>query len=207
MTWRQGEHVLLIGQTGSGKTALAKEILPLRQYVLALIAKADDLQWASWRTIKRAELAIVPRHMNYAYYRLLPEYEDAEREFQAAMRKAWREGGWTVYLDELYYLEDLGCKNLIRQLLTQGRSKRVSVVCGCQRPANVTRYALSETTHIFSGIVGDKRDLDTLKHFIGEDFVDELQSLTIYHFLYYNKRTREKRIVTRDSVQEVLGGF
>jgi energy-coupling factor transporter ATP-binding protein EcfA2 len=206
MRWRQGEHVLLIGQTGSGKTALAKELLTLRRYCLALVAKADDLHWHSWRTIRTAEEVVVPRGQDYAYLRLLPDYEQMETQFQQALRKVWQQGGWCVYLDELYYLEDLGCKNLIRQLLTQGRSKRISVVCGCQRPAHVTRYAMSETTHILSGKIGDRRDVDTLRKFVGEGFTEHLQELTRYTFIYYNKYTEHVIQLNRDTVTDILGG-
>lgn len=147
----------------------------------------------------------MPRGSGYAYLRLAPSVERMEQEFASAFREVWHAGGWTIYIDELYYLEDLGCKNLIRQLLTQGRSKHISVVAGCQRPANVTRYALSEATHILSGIVGDGRDLDTMRKYIGADFTDRVQHLQWYEFLWYNKRQRSMRVVTRDMLAKEGG--
>ena len=35
----------------------------------------------------------------------------------------------------------------MERLLTQGRSKGISVVTGMQRPARISRFALSESTH------------------------------------------------------------
>lgn len=201
--WRQGEHVAVIGMTGSGKTTLARQLLDLRGPKIMLVTKVDDVSWSGWKTVSTAE-AIKPRDKGPWSWRLWPVYERSRAEFARAMAMAWADGHWCVYMDELYHLEEIGLKTPVIKLLTQGRAKKISVVLGVQRPAWVTRFALSEPTHVFSFQLGDKRDLKALADGIGDGYADEVARLERYHYAYYNKQTRETRVGTAASLTEVL---
>src|ERR1035437_998741 len=52
--WKQGEHVIVIGDTGTGKTYLESKILPIRQHVILLRTKPDDIIFDGFRKIKTA---------------------------------------------------------------------------------------------------------------------------------------------------------
>lgn len=205
MSFHQGEHVALIGQTGSGKTTLARELLKLRTYTLVLVTKPDNFMWPGrWKRVARV------RDINLednTHFLLRPAYNEQQNEIGAALLKVWSEGGWTVYFDELYYIEQqLKLQEQVVQLLTQGRSLNITAMVGIQRPAWVSRFALSEPTHIFCGRLGDQRDAGTIKSIIGSEYLDMILSLPRYKFAYLNKVTGSQIVVDKNNVIKMVTG-
>lgn len=188
--WKQGEHVALVGATQSGKTYLANRLLRNRKYRIMLVSKTDRIQWAGWRNIKRVSQIDLRRD---TAYRLIPEYAEQAVEFWRAMEMAWLEGGWCIYVDEMYYVQDrLGLSSNIIQLLTQGASKYISVMVGMQRPAWVTKFAVSEPVHVLSFRLGDRRDVKTLVDASGsQELGIMIPRLARYQFAYLNKLSGE----------------
>jgi energy-coupling factor transporter ATP-binding protein EcfA2 len=194
--WRQGEHVTIIGMNGSGKTTLAHSLLDKRTWRIMLVTKDDDLTWRGWRTVGSVE-RIRPRPAERpgqadqgTSWRLYPPYTSSAPVFRAAFDRIWADGGWTCYVDEAYAVQHKGLEANLVQLLTQGRSKRISMVCGVQRPAWVSRFVFSEATHVFAFQCGDRRDLKALRDGIGDAFADAASDLKRYEYLYYHKVTR-----------------
>jgi hypothetical protein len=112
------------------------------------------------------------------------------REFHRAMELIWTQGGWTLFLDELYLLDDkLGLGDDIETLFTQGRSKRITVMAGLQRPTGVTRFALSQATHNISfGLEG--RDVRLMRE-INERWAQAIAQLRRYEFAWFYRPTRQ----------------
>jgi energy-coupling factor transporter ATP-binding protein EcfA2 len=201
--WRQGEHVAVIGMTGSGKTTLARRLLEHRKYRVMLVTKPDDVQWDGYQQVSDA--ASIDAAKGRAWRLWPPIDHDASRaQFRAALDRAWHEGGWTLYLDELYHLEHLGLRNAVIQHLTQGRSKNVTVVAGVQRPAWVTKFAFSETTHCFVFKMGNDEDLAAIGKQIGKAFARQVDALPRFHFAYLNKITGVIRTGSIKTLDEVL---
>ena len=120
------------------------------------------------------------------------------------MEEVWKQGGWTLYLDELFYLTRLGLTPLIDRLLTQGRSKGITVVSGMQRPVSVTRYAVSQATHIIA-FQQEGRDAKTLREFGGESLYRDLTSgLRRHEFVWFHRPSRKTFI---GKVQDLEGGM
>lgn len=105
------------------------------------------------------------------------------------LERVWAHGGWTVCIDELWYAERIGLGNAIEMLLTQGRSKGISVVLGQQRPVTTTRFAISQTTHLFSFRV-EGRDAKTIGESTTPRIIPVLDALTGHDFAYYNRSAR-----------------
>lgn len=122
------------------------------------------------------------------------------------MQRAWNEGGWAIYIDEAYYIEhELGLGRNLTKLLTQGRSKRLTIILGVQRPAWISRFALSEPTHILASRFGDRRDIKTMREISGEKYADSLAELERYEFAYINKISGSiTNGVTRANVRDRL---
>jgi hypothetical protein len=186
--WKQGDHLVIIGSTQSGKTGFAREILALRRYVLMLVTKRDDYLWSGYWTARRQQ-EINPH--DHGRWRLWPTIETQQRQFADALLMVWLEKGWTVYCDELYRLEALKLTKPIETLNTQGASERITVVQGVQRPAHVTRTALSEPRYAVSFQLGDGRDNDTVREWRGRDFARVIRSLAQYHWACHDRVTGE----------------
>lgn len=200
--WKQGEHLSLTGNTGSGKTTLANVLLHARGYTLAFRSKADDAPLPGLK-IKRASEFAVRDDINR--YVLDPPYENQLAAFWNALEVVWKQGGWTVYCDELFYLTTLKdnghrLSDRIDRMLTQGRSKKITVVAGMQRPVQVSRFAMSQSTHLISfGVEG--RDLKILDEVGGRKYADTVESLGRYEFAWYYV---PERAIWRGRVQDLL---
>lgn len=191
LPWLLGEHVAIIGDTGTGKTYLTSKLIEARRYVVMLALKDDKTlkQFHGFTTAKRADKLEDVKHERIL---LKPRYERQGFEAADMLERVWRHGNWTVVIDELWYAERLGLTTWIDRLLTQGRSKNISVVVGMQRPAFVSRFAISQCTHLFSFRL-DRRDAKTVRDATTERLLPAVDSLRGKDFAYYH---RARRIVT-----------
>lgn len=188
--WRPGEHVAVIGDTGTGKTYLiAKALLTMRTYVVVLKTKSDDHEDTKWRGFHRIRKARGMDNERYDKFLLDPAYREQAIEGFRMAERVWLQKGWTVVFDEEWYAERIGLKEQIERLLTQTRSMRVSVVSGFQRPVGNSRFAISQSTHVFCFRV-EGRDAKTIGESTTPRILPIIESLQGYEFAYYNRATR-----------------
>jgi len=132
-----------------------------------------------------------------------PKYEHQPSVVYEVLENVWKMGRWTVVVDEFFYVQRLGMMRSLERLLTQGRSKRISLVLGMQRPVQVTRFALSEISHLMAFRV-EGRDLRTLKDSTHPDIFEPTKSLQKYQFMHYHVASKSTRIGTAQTLQQVL---
>ncbi len=203
--WEQGEHVTLIGPTGGGKTTLALELLPRRDFVLAIATKQRDevLYRLEDQDCQRVEdFHELPDEAARRIILSVPLARGSEslgeqrKVVHEALVTVYRQGGWTVYLDEVRYITQFLRLGTDMELLwQQGRSSHISVVAGGQRPAFIPLSAYSQATHVFFWRTNDKRDLDRIGGLGGHDsraIASEVSRLPRHTVLYVNTRTGEK---------------
>lgn len=197
--WKQGEHVSLSGDTGSGKTTLANVLLYGREYTLSLRSKADRAPLPG-RYIRTA--AAFERDTKTKRFLLDPLPERKAAEFYPALRQAWRQGSWCVYVDELWHVERMhkALQTQIEMMLTQGRSADITMFTGMQRPVDVSRFAMSQATHNIA-FKADGRDVKTLGEIGTKEWADAVESLKRYEFAWYY---RPERLVWVGKVQQLL---
>lgn len=200
--WMPGEHMAVIGDTGTGKTyLLAKAILPLRRYVVVFKTKADPDDDSKWRGYRRIRHARDIGDERYERFLLDPAYRSQAREGHDLLERVWRQGRWTIVIDEGWYTEKLGLQPYIERLLTQGRSTGISVVFGQQRPVTTSRFVISQCSHLFTFRV-EGRDAKTIGEsatprllpYISEEYAtrqhDPSRLLQGHDFAYYHRPTR-----------------
>lgn len=184
--WNQGEHFAIIGDTGTGKSTLLAWLVQARKYTVIIKTKADPVKFPG-KHVKRADSINDPRENRYV---LQPVYDNQRSELHALFERAWVQNGWTLVVDELFYVDSLLKldKDLAR-IYTQGRSKGLTVVAGMQRPVGVTRFALSQSTHLLSFRL-DGRDAKTLGEATNKEVERAVQTLDRYEFLWYYRPER-----------------
>lgn len=199
--WKQGEHVVIVGDTGSGKTYLESKLLDLRDYVIVARTKPDDIKFTGYRRIDDIKKVNLRLHTKYL---LVPKYELQGMNIAHAMTQVFKEGGWTFAIDETYYATAmLKLERPINKLFTQGRSKHLSIVAGMQRPAWISRFTLSQSTHAFI-FRCEGRDLMTLSQAMSPRLSAAVEGLTGYDFAYYNRATREVSIGNANRLEELI---
>jgi len=196
--WKQGEHVIIVGDTGSGKTYLESKILALRQHVVVVRTKPDDIKFPGFHKIEKVSKLGFRRFgddgKRVTRFLLTPKYEEQRIETAAMLEKVWKEGAWCIAIDETYYAtEILKLERQMNKLLTQGRSKHISVVCGMQRPVWISRFAMSQATHAFI-FRCEGRDLKSLADALSPIIIKPVEDLREHDFIYFNRATNANRL-------------
>jgi energy-coupling factor transporter ATP-binding protein EcfA2 len=214
--WEPGQHVALVGPTGSGKTHLMVGVLPMRKYVMALDPKGGDTtlaalqrvgfeptSWPPGREIrKRIEEGKPARLIVGSHIATTDDLAKLRTQMALALRDAFNERGWTVYVDELQIIADRRLMNLsgsVERILIAARDRKVSMVMSFQRPANVPRSA-GEMSYWF--MVLYTRDVDTvdrLAEMAGRpprEMRGMVRALPEYCVLVFSRNPREPVVVT-----------
>ncbi len=199
LVWNQGEHTAFIGPTNSGKTTLATALLPKQPYVTVLATKPRDdtmtrLQQSegykvlrSWRKLSPQRY---PRRIIWPPIQSLAPatLHNQRRRIHDALAAMYGEGGWCVYVDELWYLVNmLKLETDVRTYLLQARSLGISFTVATQRPAFVPLEVYDQSTHMYFWRDNDERNLQRLSG-ISWRSAQEVRTLIAYlephEFLY-----------------------
>jgi len=202
--WQPGEHAALIGPTGQGKTTLLTALLPLHPYVTVFATKPRDssmdrLIRGGYYPIRKWE-SLDP--LQYPRRVLWPDVSDMATAidhqrsvFHDAFLKIYREGGWTLAVDELWYIDNiLKLEMDIKLYLLQARALDISLLVATQRPAWVPLEVYDQSTHLFFWRDNDETNLKRLSgiSFRSANLIKSVVSdLDKYQVLYINTRTGE----------------
>jgi len=167
-----GEHTAIVGRTGSGKTQagsflLSESDLNVRPHI-ALDFKGDELL-NSIHEAQHIKSTKLPDKPGLYITRFMPHDFEAMENF---FWHVWRQENIHLHIDEAYMI-DRNSK-AFNALLTQGRSKRISLACLTQRPAYCSRFVFSEASHINFFHLNDVRDRKII-----EGFVPETEDLSV----------------------------
>jgi hypothetical protein len=201
LQWRPGQHFGLIGPTGQGKTTMITQLLPLKPYVAVFATKPADptmdrlisqgyLRLPQWESINPREY---PRRVVWPDATDIDSVETQKYVFHDAFGKIFREGNWTVVLDETWYVSNiLKLDADIKTYLLQARSLGISLVCATQRPASIPVEVYDQSTHLMFWRDNDEANLKRLSgiSYRSSDLIRAIISnLDEYQVLYVNTRT------------------
>lgn len=200
--WKQGEHLAIIGPTGQGKTNMLTQMLPLHPFVVVFATKPRDesmirlinsdgyhvmRRWQSLDPDKFPRRVLWPDAMSLHSEAIQLEV------FRDAMARIYREGGWTLVIDELWYVNNiLSMTREIKTFLLQARALGISLLMATQRPAWVPLEVYDQSTHLFFMRDNDETNLKRLSgiSFRSADLIRSIiADLDQYQVLYINTRT------------------
>lgn len=179
------EHTLIVGRNGTGKTQfgfwlMSQQNLTAKPWY-ALDFKGEQMmaQIPRARFITEKE---TPKEPGLYILQAQP-FEDDDEHIENWLRKVWSQDYRGVFIDEGYMLPEFR-KGGYAAMLTQGRSKRISVITLSQRPVRINRAALSEASHVIAFDLNDKRDQKSLEEVVPTGFMKE--TLPKWHSRWYS---------------------
>lgn len=199
--WKQGEHVALIGPTGSGKTTLLLALIAFRKYVVVIGTKPADrtlaqLQRRGFKRIEKWNPRLSPRA--YPKRLLWPDASEVDseaeqrKEILAALKAIYKQKGWCVCIDELWYvIHHLKLEKTVKTYLQQARAINISLICATQRPAFVPLEVYDQSTHLFFWRDNDERNLSRISgiSWLSAKVVkNSVARLPLHDVLYINTR-------------------
>jgi hypothetical protein len=188
-------------------------LLPLHPYVTVFATKPRDetmdgllrqgyLKMERWQSI---DPRVYPRRVLWPDATRLNVIKHQTRIFHHAMGAIYREGGWTVVVDETWYFvnqlslsaaqnngEAISLAQDIKLYLLQARSLGISLVCATQRPAFVPLEIYDQSTHLMFWRDNDETNLRRISGISFRSALlvrDIVSNLDRFEVLYVNTRT------------------
>jgi hypothetical protein len=138
--------------------------------------------------VKTASAIDDPRADRFVLY---PPEEKMRFEFSRLFDRVWKQGGWLINIDELYYVDHLlKLAKPINKLLTQGRSKGITLMSGMQRPVMISRWAISQSSHVIV-FLQEGRDAKTVADATSPRMQPIVQKLKRYQCAWFYRPTRQ----------------
>jgi hypothetical protein len=213
--WAHGEHVTGIGHNGCGKSTLMRHLLWMRSYVVALGTKpttpgrldpvlAGLNRHDGYKRVHRVPQLSYPPPRS-ARYLLWPDYTDErdiadqKRELHRAIMQAFRDGSWTLAIDEVAYVaRQLRLDLPLVTVLTQGRSQQVGMVGMTQRPSHIPLEFYTEPAYLYAWRCRNGNDLRRLGNLAGavdvKLVIRTLQNLPKHHVLWCHLHTGDMHV-------------
>jgi hypothetical protein len=192
-----GERAFVCGQTGSGKTGGATWLLKHLPGFVIYDTKIDDkfLSLPNHRvahSLADAHKIYRDKKDDWDYIILRPSViESSDPNTLDAMLlhhyNYWR--GTGAYIDEgTQFHSGPNAGPGLTSLLTRGRSRKQTTIVASQRPARLTRSAITEAQRFFMFRLTDKKDQDRLSDVVpGMDKLPmRAPKMPKYHFYYFD---------------------
>lgn len=201
------EHHAIFGQNGSGKTVFGLWTLAQRSY--------DKMPWYIVDFKRDDVIDQIPRleetditgrpTKHKGLYVVRPTVEETDNGTVTRWLYRVHEHGHTgVFIDEGYMFRTMWNPGL-RTLLTQGRSKRIPMIALSQRPAFVSPFILSESSHLSVFYLQMPQDVAKVREFLPDARPKALPPHEQYYA--YMKQRQFARVAPCPNEQEVFDMF
>lgn len=181
---KSDEHVCICGKTGSGKTNIAKllwgSIQPGHGIILDVKHELSAYGYIA-HSIQEIN-ALLNSGKNAVY-----QGRNTKENFAAIFEYAYNHGNTTIWIDEgAIAVPEKRISDEAVQLYTAGRSRGAVAWTLTQRPAIVSKTAISQSTHYFIFNLIKSQD----KKAVCDDIplqVEDFLTLKPYEFFYYKE--------------------
>lgn len=178
----KSQHLSIVGANGSGKSVaelwhISQQDLAGRIVVIFNWKHDEGIDGIPFS--ENIPLYEIPTKPGVYIYHPVPEQDDDE--VTAVLWEIWRRGNMCVVIDEGFMIKDRN--PAFRALLTQGRSKGISLIVLSQRPVWMDRFVFSESMFFQVFRLQHRKDRKAVQEFIPKNIDKRLPE---YHSYYYD---------------------
>lgn len=204
---RDDEHHAIFGQNGSGKTVFGLWMLSQRSY--------DRMPWYVIDFKREPLIEDIPRieetdidgkpTKHKGLYMVRPTPADVDGgNVTRWLYRVWDHGKTGLFIDEGYMFRTQW-NPALRACLVMGRSKRIPIIALSQRPAHVSPFILSESTHMSVFYLQMPQDVAKVREFLPDI---QPRSLPPHEQYYaYLKGRQLHHVGACPNEQEILNQF
>lgn len=188
---RTDEIVVILGCPGSGKTTLGVEFLnKITEHKRIVIDHLGDF---------KLKLGEKP-------YLKIPPAGDCTDWFEKICKNVYNEGNKVLIVDECdLYAPNFGTPlfkvegdKWFGEIVHRGTGihhRNLGVIAITRRPASLHKDILNFASHLFIFQLDGERDIDAVRHYLGEK-AEDVMKLTNHKFIWYNRKAEpENRIM------------
>jgi energy-coupling factor transporter ATP-binding protein EcfA2 len=204
----RGERALIVGQTGSGKTQFVRWLLersPLAPegHINSPCVIYDTKDEPKFETLPRSRIvtseeeaseAIDDESVDYVVWRFPHRILTQPAVLDGFLENHylnWQ--GVDCYIDELYQFHDAGRAGPgLMALYTRGRSKGITTLAATQRPAWISRFAISEAQKFYMFFLGLEDDLKRMQK---DARMGVVQDPDEFHFWFKRQGREDARLM------------
>lgn len=199
MSFKADDCILIMGRRGCGKSYLAQRLQKIwpRRVILDTLADYNEgeiVRSFSEFCEKMQELKKSAANKFTVVYKFNPESELTDAEFNEILRVCYYFSGLQIVIEEIHnFASPHRLPKWLRNCLLTGRHQNISIMVSTQRPGELNKTILSQSTHIFCGQITEGNDLDYLKKFL-KNYAEKLISIPARRFLYFGPDGRVQEI-------------
>lgn len=199
-SFKQTDKILILGRSGCGKSFLGKKIQ--QAFPRLVIFDITDEYPADQNTIRTFDeftnfarhAGSLPRFKKVVKFSDELNQEQLQATFDAMLKILFTIGDMTIVIEEIQeYCSTHKLPEYLWKSMTRGRHRNLGFIITTQRPGQLHKTVLSQSTHVITGNLIDKNDVTTVATFLGRDS-KEVSSLRDREFLWFCP-TRENQIV------------
>lgn len=193
-----GDVTLVVGPRGSGKSTLATYLASGWDRLVVYEPKGEPASWPpNSQVVRGADAAAAALPGRVVYIPSRADQADLPGAWDRIMARLWDLGGHHGVI--VHETQDVAPSNGTRaafsQVIRQGRyPRRIPVVLLTQRPAWISRLALSEPAHVFLFGLRNRDDLRTMAGVMNADAQQLRLPATPFAF-YYRGPTGAPRLM------------
>ena len=198
--FKSTDKIFITGQTGSGKTTLARHIQKCFPR-LVIFDRVRDYEnergegifhVSTFETFGRAIAAT----LNEKTFKIIFSFDiDADNHddvFNMAMRVCYKRWDHCEYqnpicvvVDEIHnFATPHFIPKYLKESYLSGRHQNLGIIAASQRPANVHKDVLAQSTHLFCANFSEANDIKYFREKMGEH-AEKLRTLPQFEFLHF----------------------
>lgn len=191
----------IVGKRECGKSYLARKINDLFPRSVIIDPACD---WTNGEIVNSfdsfSNKLINFKNNNKKEFKLIfqfnPDQKNKEEHLNHVLRLCYHFGNIQVVIDEVQlFTNPHYMPEYLKNLLFIGRHKGISVMAITQRPSQLNKSILSQSSHVYVGQLHEKNDLKSVSNFLNEE-TDKLIQLPNRHFIYFSPKHGKKLINT-----------